>query len=201
MEPFPAPIRRCMEELKKLPGIGPRSAQRILFHLLSKEPERSVELGESLSALTSAIDRCPVCRTYRERDAECPICSDPRRDPALLCVVESPAEVYLLESTGEFHGQYHVLHALLSPLRGITPSRLGLDTLERRLDGGRIEEVILATPPTAEGEATASFLLETLRGLVTRISRIGFGLPVGSDLQYVDAQTLSRALTGRREMG
>jgi len=198
MDPYPPVLRRCLEELQKLPGIGPRSAQRILFHLLSRGGAGG--LAEALSNLERDVERCPACRAYRNRGEECPLCDDPRRDPSLLCIVESPGEVYLVEATAEFRGLYHVLHGLLSPLRGVSPAALGLESLLRRIREREVEEVILATPPTAEGEATASYILEILKERVGKVSRIGFGLPVGSDLQYVDSQTLSRALTGRRDL-
>jgi recombination protein RecR len=199
MDPFPPPIRRCIEELEKLPGIGRRSAQRIVFHLLSKGPGASEPLGRALSDLATAVDRCPECRTYREAGGPCPFCSDPGRDGATLCVVESVVDAFLVEHTGEFRGVYHVLHGLLSPLRGVTPEALGLDALAPRIAGGLVREVILATPPTAEGEATASYIAQGLRGRDVRLSRIGFGVPVGADLQYADAQTLARSLSGRRD--
>ena len=198
MQSYPPALKSCLEELQKLPGIGPRSAQRILFHLLMKGGAGA--LSEALTRLEGEVERCPECRAYRDAGSGCPLCDDPRRDSSILCVVESPAEVYLVESTGEFGGLYHVLHGLLSPLRGVSPEALGLDTLVRRTREFEVQEVILATPPTAEGEATASYIAEILKGKITKVSRIGFGLPVGSDLQYVDAQTLSRALTGRRDL-
>jgi recombination protein RecR len=198
MESFPPALKSCLEELQKLPGIGPRSAQRILFHLLMRGG--AAPLSEALTRLENEVERCPECRAYRDVGSECPLCDNPRRDPSVLCVVESPGEVYLVESTGEFGGLYHVLHGLLSPLRGVSPEALGLDTLVRRIREREVQEVILATSPTAEGEATASYITEILKGKISKVSRIGFGLPVGSDLQYVDAQTLSRALTGRRDL-
>lgn len=199
MDPFPPPLRRCLEELEKLPGIGRRSAQRILFHLLSKGPEAPEPLGRALVDLASGVDRCPDCRSYREIGGECPFCADAGRDPSLLCVVETVADAFLVEHTGEYRGQYHVLHGLLSPIRGVTPETLGLEALASRARGGAVREVILATPPTAEGEATASYVAQLLGGGEPRLSRIGFGVPVGADLQYADAQTLARAMSGRRD--
>ncbi|OYW06989.1 MAG: recombination protein RecR, partial [Acidobacteria bacterium 37-65-4] len=135
MDAFPAPLRRCLEELQKLPGIGPKSAQRILFSLLDRGPEGTSALAGALAAVAVSVDRCPSCRAYREKEAPCPLCEDPRRDQSLLCVVESPADVLLIEATGEYGGLYHVLHGLLSPLRGVHPEHLGLESLESRLAG------------------------------------------------------------------
>lgn len=199
MDPYPPSVRRCLEELEKLPGIGRRSAQRILFHLLSKGPGAPGPLGRALVDLDSGVERCPGCRSYREVGGECAFCADAGRDLSVLCVVETVADAFLVEHTGEFRGQYHVLHGLLSPIRGVTPEALGLDALASRVEGGTVQEVILATPPTAEGEATASYIAQLLEGLGPRLSRIGFGVPVGADLQYADAQTLARAMTGRRD--
>jgi recombination protein RecR len=199
VDAFPAPLRRCLDELQKLPGIGPKSAQRILFALLDRGPDVVSGLAGALAAVACSVDRCPSCRAYRERDTPCRLCEDPRRDAGLLCVVESAADVLLIEATGEYGGLYHVLHGLLSPLRGIHPEHLGLDALEARVAGGALREIILATPPTAEGEATASFLASLAGGRGIRLSRIAFGMPVGADFQFVDAQTLGRSLSGRKE--
>ena len=201
MTAFPAPLRRCLEELQKLPGIGPKSAQRILFALLDRGQEHALALASALEGVSHSVERCPSCRAYREKGEACGLCDDPRRDASLLCVVENAADVLLIEATGEFGGGYHVLHGLLSPLRGIHPEHLGLEVLERRLERNPIREVILATPPTAEGEATASYLATLLGGKGVRVSRIAFGMPVGSDFQFVDAQTLGRSLSGRKEFG
>lgn len=199
MSAFPPSLQRCLEELQKLPGIGSKSAQRILFHLLDRGPEQAEALAQALSGLKNGVGRCPRCRAYQEAGQPCPLCGDPRRDAGQLCVVENAADVLLIEATGEYRGHYHVLHGLLSPLKGVRPENLGMDELESRLAEGVLREVILATPPTAEGEATASYLATALAGRVARVTRIGFGLPVGADFQYVDAQTLSRALSGRRD--
>ena len=198
---FPAPLRRCIEELHKLPGIGPKSAQRILFALLERGPEAIRTLSGALDLAAGSVERCPSCRAYREAGTACGLCEDPRRDAGLLCVVESPADVLLIEGTGEYAGLYHVLHGLLSPLRGIHPEHLGMDALEARLGSGTVREVILATPPTAEGEATASYLASTIGGRGARVSRIAFGMPVGADFQFVDTQTLGRSMSGRKDFG
>ena len=198
MKSFPPTIRRCIEELQKLPGIGPKSAQRILFNLLDRGPGAAGDLAQAFASLAEGVARCPICQAYMEAAGPCALCSDPSREDRLLCVVETAADVLLIENTGEFRGLYHVLHGLLSPLKGFRPEQLGLEILDKRLEEGRIEEVVLATPPTAEGEATASYLAAHLAGKVHQITRIAYGLPVGTDFQYVDAQTLSRALSGRK---
>jgi recombination protein RecR len=195
---FPAPLRRCLDELQKLPGVGPKSAQRILFALLDRGPEPAHALAQALEDLVGAVERCPTCRAYREKGQPCCLCDDPRRDGTILCVVETAADVLLIEATGEYTGLYHVLHGLLSPLKGIHPEHLGLEALETRLEKSQLREVILATPPTAEGEATASYLATLVGGRGARVSRIAFGMPVGADFQFVDAQTLGRSLSGRR---
>lgn len=199
LKALPPSLARCLVELEKLPGVGRKSALRILYSLLGRGPEAFLALSEALGAVPEALDRCPECRSFREAGASCGLCGDPKRDASLLCIVESASDLYLLEATGEFHGLYLVLHGLLSPIRGIRPEHLGLDALEARLQNGAVREVILATPPTAEGEATASYLASLLEGRGAKVTRIGFGLPVGADLQYADAQTLSRSLTGRRD--
>lgn len=196
---LPPSLARCLTELEKLPGVGKKSALRILYNLLARGPEAFTSLAEALGAVPGALDRCPECRSFREAGSPCDLCADPKRDSGQLCVVESASDLYLVESTGEYRGQYLVLHGLLSPVRGIRPEHLGLDALEARLQTGNLREVILATPPTAEGEATASYLASFLEGRGPKVTRIGFGLPVGADLQYADAQTLSRSLTGRRD--
>ncbi len=196
---FPAPLARCLEELEKLPGVGRKSALRILFSLLSRGPEAFGTLAGALAAVPASVDRCPDCRAFREAGGSCPLCDDPRRDPGVLCVVESASDLFLLEATGEYRGLYHVLNGLLSPMKGVRPDHLGLEALSARLERGGVREVILATPPTAEGEATASYLASFVGARAGKVTRIGFGIPVGSDLQYADSQTLSRALTGRRD--
>lgn len=198
MKAYPEPMQRCMEALKGLPGIGEKSAQRILFHLLDSDRETPVSLANAISDLAESVELCPSCRVYKQKDTDCLFCSDSTRNPGYICVVESAADLYLVEATAEYRGGYHVLHGLLSPMKGLQPERMGLSVLEKRLSENGVEELILATPPTSEGEATASFLASRFASIVRRISRIAYGMPVGADFQYVDSQTLSRALTGRR---
>ena len=196
---FPAPLARCLGELEKLQGIGHKSALRILYGLLARGPEAFDLLSESLQAVPKRVERCPECRAFREAGQPCPLCGDERRDQSALCVVESASDLFLIEATGEFRGLYHVLGGLLSPAKGVRPKDLGLEEFVSRLGAKGVREVILATPPTAEGEATASYVAGLILDPSVRVSRIGFGIPVGSDLQYSDTQTLSRALTGRRD--
>ncbi len=199
MDHYPLPMQRCLEALGKLPGLGRKSSQRILFHLLDNGPRATRELSEALGGLVEGVELCSSCRVYKTTGEPCGFCADPARDPKTMCIVETVGDVFLIEATGEYRGMYHALHGLLSPLKGIKPESLGLDLLKRRLEQEPVEEVILATPPTAEGEATASFLASLLSSRTGRVSRIAYGLPVGSGFQYVDAQTLSRSLQGRKE--
>lgn len=199
MNRYPGPLRRCLDVLRKLPGVGPKSAQRILFHLLASGPAATRELAAALEEVASRVERCPSCRVYKGSGETCPFCQDPRRDPKVLCVVETAADLYLVEETGDYRGRYFVLHGLLSPLKGVGPDDLGLSVLDGLLAEGGVEEVILATPPTSEGEATAAFLATHVGNRVARLTRIAYGLPVGADMQYVDLQTLARAFSGRKD--
>lgn len=200
MASFPVPIEKTLEELSRLPGVGRKSAMRILYHLLKGGSGAIEGLENALRLLKENIEKCPLCRGYKEKTEECPICNDPRRDPGILCVVESTQDLHLIDSTSAFNGSYFVLHGLISPFKGIGPEALGLEELRERLDPGTLREVIIATPYTAEGEATSSCILSMIEGTGIRASRIGMGIPIGSDLSFVDPETLSRALSGRREV-
>lgn len=192
-------LARLIEALRVLPGVGPKSAQRMAFHLL----ERNREGGRALArALEEAVDRVVHCRRCRMlTDGElCEICTAPRRDPSSLCVVESPADVVAVEQSGGYHGHYFVLMGHLSPLDGIGPDQLGLQQLEALLGEGAVREVILATNPTVEGEATAHFIGELVLRHGVRASRIAHGVPVGGELEYVDGGTLAHALAGRQQI-
>jgi recombination protein RecR len=197
---YPEPVARLVEALQRLPGIGPKTAQRLTFFLLKRPVEEVGALADALRELRLKIGPCSVCFNVTEEDP-CRICRDPGRDPGLLCVVEEPNDVLAIERTGEFKGRYHVLLGALSPLDGIGPEDLKVRDLLTRLDGQGIEEVIVATNPSVEGEATAIFLSKLLKPLGVRVTRIARGLPVGGDLEYADQVTLSKALEGRREMG
>jgi len=196
---FPEPVARLVEALQRLPGVGPKTAQRLTFFLLKRPADEVNELATALTELKTRIIHCTRCWNVTEEDP-CRICRDPARDARSLCVVEEPNDLLALERTGEFKGRYHVLLGALSPLDGIGPEDLKVRELLARLDLQGVEEVILATNPSVEGEATAIYLAKLLKPLAVRITRIARGLPVGGDLEYADQVTLSKALEGRREM-
>jgi recombination protein RecR len=197
---FPEPVARLIEALQRLPGIGPKTAQRLSFFLLKRPAEEVGELATALTELKSRVVHCSRCWNVTEEDP-CRICRDPARDARALCVVEEPNDLLALERTGEFKGRYHVLMGALSPLDGIGPEDIKVRELLGRLEGEPVDEVILATNPSVEGEATAIYLAKLLKPLGVRITRIARGLPVGGDLEYADQVTLSKALEGRKEMG
>jgi recombination protein RecR len=186
-------------ELAKLPGIGRKTALRLTYHLLKQPPEQSRKLAASLGALVERVRRCSVCSNLTEEDP-CAICSDARRDRAVLCVVEEAADIGAIERAGEFRGVYHVLGGRLSPLDGVGPEDLTVQQLVDRVAGGAVKEVIVATNPSLEGEATALYLQRQIAGQVPVVTRIGRGLPVGGDLEYADGVTIAQALTARRAM-
>jgi len=196
---YPEPVARLIEAFQKLPGVGPKTGQRMTFFLLKRPAEEVNELAEALRELKTRIQHCRQCFNVTEEDP-CRICRDPARDARVLCVVEEPNDLLAIERTGEFRGRYHVLLGALSPLDGIGPEDIKVRELLTRLDAPGIEEVILATNPSVEGEATAIYLAKLLRPLGLRVTRIARGLPVGGDLEYADEVTLSKALEGRREM-
>jgi recombination protein RecR len=197
---YPEPVARLIDALQRLPGIGPKTAQRLTFFLLKRPAEEVRELSQALLAVKERIGYCRVCFNVADQDP-CPICADPRRDGRLLCVVEEPNDLLAMERTGEYRGRYHVLLGALSPLDGIGPEDLKIRELLARLEAGGVVEVILATNPNVEGEATALYLAKLVRPLSVRVTRIARGLPVGGDLEYADQVTLSKALEGRREIG
>ena len=197
---YPEPVARLIEALQRLPGIGPKTAQRLAFFLLKQPAAEVTGLAEALGQLKTLIVHCSACFNVTQEDP-CRICSDPRRDNRALCVVEEPNDLLAIERTGEFRGRYHVLLGALSPLDGIGPEDLKVRELLHRLERESVEEIILATNPSVEGEATALYLAKLLRPFAVRITRIARGLPVGGDLEYADEVTLSKAIEGRREMG
>ena len=197
---YPEPVARLIEALQRLPGIGPKTAQRLTFFLLKRPIGEVRELSESLMAVKEQIVACRTCFNVTDQDP-CRLCADPNRDDRVLCIVEEPNDLLAMERTGEFRGRYHVLLGALSPLDGIGPDDLKIRELLTRLESGGTAEVILATNPNVEGEATALYLAKLLRPLGVRITRIARGLPVGGDLEYADQVTLSKALEGRREIG
>jgi recombination protein RecR len=196
---YPEPFARLIEALQRLPGVGPKSAQRMTFFLLKRPIDEVRELSEAVIALKEKITYCRICFNVTDEDP-CRICADPARDTRVLCVVEEPNDLLAMERTGEFRGRYHVLLGALSPLDGIGPEDIKVRELLARLEAGETTEVILATNPNVEGEATAIFLARLLRPMGLRVTRIARGLPVGGDLEYADQVTLSKALEGRREI-
>ena len=196
---YPEPVARLIEAFQRLPGIGPKTAQRLTFYMLKRPPDEVRELGDALLAVKQKITYCRLCFNVTDEDP-CRICSDPRRDANVICVVEEPNDLLAMERTGEYRGRYHVLLGALSPLDGIGPDDLKIRELLARLEGHGTAEIILATNPNVEGEATALYLAKLLRPHAVRITRIARGLPVGGDLEYADQVTLSKALEGRREI-
>jgi recombination protein RecR len=197
---YPEPVARLIEALQRLPGIGPKTAQRLTFFLLKRPADEVKGLAEALGQLKALIIHCSLCFNVTQDDP-CRICRDPQRDARLLCVVEEPNDLLALERTREFRGRYHVLLGALSPLDGIGPEDIKVRELLTRLEREPVEEIILATNPSVEGEATAIYLAKLLKPFALRITRIARGLPVGGDLEYADEVTLSKALEGRKEMG
>ncbi len=191
-------LAEVVTALARLPGVGRKSAQRLAFHLLRCPREEAMELSRTVARLRDETSTCVECGNISD-ERVCRMCADPRRDHAVLCVVEQPADVVAIERTGTFRGLYHVLGGSLAPLDGVTPEGLRVGEMERRLDAGEAREVIVATNPTAQGEATAHFLAELLRGRGLRITRIARGVPIGSDLELSDQASLTRALEGRAE--
>ena len=196
---FAGPLQALVDELGRLPGIGPKSAQRIAFHLLKVAPEDAMRLAEAIVAVKEHVTVCPRCFNVAEGDL-CAICTDARRESTVLCVVEDPRDIVSLERTGSFHGRYHVLQGALNPIEGIGPDQLRVKELVARLEPEGVKEVILCTNPNLEGEMTARYLAKELRAHGVMPTRIASGLPVGGDLEYADELTLSRALEGRREV-
>lgn len=199
---YPRSLQKVIEELERLPGIGPKSAQRLAFYLLRRSPVDVRALGEAITALPDAIGRCEQCANYTEVGARlCHVCHDPHRDPQIICVVSEPADLMALERAGDFRGLYHVLGGVLSPLDGVGPDDLFIRELVERVRHSRPAEVILAMNPSVEGDATAEYVRQVLTWEGgPRITRPALGLPVGAELDYADQVTLVRALQGRREM-
>ena len=194
-----APIERLVAALRRLPGIGEKSAQRLAFHLLSSPESLAMELSDAILRVKREIVLCAECFDLTER-SPCPLCSDPKRDASILCVVEEPADLASVERTGRFGGRYHVLGGALAPMDGMGPAELRIAELEARVARGGVSEVILATNPTAEGDATAHFVADRLRDRGVRLTRIACGMPLGGDLEYADHVTVGRSLENRREL-
>src|SRR5271170_3329877 len=192
-------MARLIEELKKLPGVGTKSAQRYAFHILRSTDEDASALAEAVRGLKASLRLCSICNNVTDVDP-CAYCASPSRNQRLVCVVEEPTSIAAIERTRGYQGVYHVLHGTLSPLHGVGPDQLRTGTLLARVERGEIEEVILATNPTVEGEATAGYLAELLHATPVKVTRIATGVPAGSDIEYADEVTISRAIEGRREI-
>ncbi|MGQ9916986.1 MAG: recombination mediator RecR [Bryobacteraceae bacterium] len=199
MPDFAEPLARLIQEVKRLPGIGQKSAQRIAFHILRAPREDVERLAAALIDVKEKLGLCAECNNISDAEL-CPFCRDPHRDRKKICVVEEPHNILPVETTRVYDGLYHVLHGSISPLRGVGPEKLRIRELLRRLEKGEVEEVILATNPTVEGEATAVYLARLLKPLGVRVTRIAMGIPVGSDLEYADEVTMSKSLENRREI-
>jgi len=199
MSRFAEPMARLIEELKKLPGIGSKSAQRLAFHILRSSDENAEALATAVRDIKAQLRLCSICNNITDVDP-CSYCTNPTRNQRLVCVVEEPTNIASIEKTKHFNGVYHVLHGAISPLHGVGPEHLRISNLTRRVDQGEVDEVILATNPTIEGEATASYLADTLKKLRVRVTRIATGVPAGSDIEYTDEVTMHKAMEGRREL-
>ncbi|HEY1866035.1 MAG TPA: recombination mediator RecR [Candidatus Acidoferrales bacterium] len=199
MPDFAEPVSRLIDELKHLPGIGQKTAQRLAFHLLRAAPEQALALADAIREAKLNIRECSVCNNITDTDP-CLYCSSATRDRKLICVVEEPHNILAVEKTRQYNGLYHVLGGALSPLDGIGPEQLKLRSLIERLKGGTVEEIIVATNPTAEGEATAVYVSKLIKPLGPRVTRIGVGIPVGADLEYADEITMLKAMEGRRDL-
>jgi recombination protein RecR len=196
-----APVARLIEAFGRLPGVGQKTAQRLAYHVLRAPPDEARALADALVAIKEEVDYCSICCNITDVGVDpCVICADPRRDAARICVVEEPLDVLAIERTGEFRGRYHVLHGAISPIDGIGPERIRARELIERVREGGVDEVILATNPNLEGEATAMYLADLLAPHVASVTRIARGLPVGGDLEYADDVTLIRSLQGRRQV-
>jgi recombination protein RecR len=190
------PIRRLVQELARLPGIGEKTATRLAFHLVRGNRQQVLDLAQALVDVTDKIRLCSICMNMTEQDP-CALCGDPRREPDTICVVATPSDVIAIDRGGHFRGRYHVLHGVLSPLEGIGPDDIRIAELVRRLGSDSVREVIIATSPNVDGEATAMYIARVIKPLGVRVSRIATGLPVGGELEYSDQATIARAIAGR----
>lgn len=199
MPDYAEPLARLIQEFKRLPGIGQKSAQRLAFHVLRSPRENAEHLAQAVLDVKDKLGLCEVCNNISDSE-RCPFCRDSGRDQSVLCVVEEPHNIIAIETTRQYPGLYHVLHGSISPLRGIGPEQLKIHSLLRRLESGETKEIILATNPTVEGEATAAYLSKLLKPLGVKVTRIAMGVPVGSDLEFADEVTIMKSFENRREM-
>lgn len=193
------PLTKLVEQFESLPGIGSKTAQRLAYHVLGLSKAEAEEFASAIIDAHEKIKYCSVCCNFSDSE-QCPVCSSPNRDHSVICVVETPRDAIAIENTREYKGTYHVLHGAISPLNGIGPNELYIKELLARINGGEVEEVIMATNSTVEGEATGMYLSKLLKALGVKVTRLAFGIPVGSDLEYADGVTLTKALEGRSEM-
>ena len=200
MQYFPPALENLVEHFAKLPGVGVKSAQRLAFHVLSLPEEEASAFARAITDAKAHIHTCPVCRNLTEGEGPCPICASPKRDASTVCGVADPKDVAAMERSREYNGTYHVLHGVLSPMNRVGPDDLHIRSLVERVGAGGIEEVIMATNPDTEGEATAMYLSRLLKPFQVKVTRLAYGIPVGSHLEYADDATLVRALEGRREI-
>ena len=200
MHYFPPALEKLLEQFAKLPGVGVKSAQRLAFHVLSLPEEDASQFAQAILDAKKSIHRCPVCQNLTEGDGPCSICASPRRDESTICVVADPKDVVAMERSREYQGLYHVLHGVISPMNHVGPDDLHIKELVQRVGEGQVQEVIMATNPDTEGEATAMYLSRLLKPFGAKITRLAYGIPVGSHLEYADDATLMRALEGRREI-
>lgn len=199
MPEYAKPVARLIDALRQLPGIGAKSAQRIAFHILKADRAEADEISAAIQDLKDKIGLCDICNNVTETNP-CSYCTDPSRDPKQLCIVEEPGNLVPIEKTGHYRGLYHVLHGALSPLQGIGPEQLRIANLVERITSGSVEEVIVATNPTVDGESTAAYLARLLKPHGVRVTRIAMGVPVGGDLEYVDQVTIAKSMEGRKEI-
>lgn len=199
MQFFPVALQELTDQFARLPGIGGKTAQRLAFHVLSLPQEQAQEFADAIVAAREQIHTCPCCQNLTDQEI-CPICSDDSRDESVICVVAEPKDVIAMERSREFRGRYHVLHGVISPLNHVTQEDIRIRELLQRVGTGKVSEVIMATNPDVEGEATAMYISRLLRPMAVKVTRLAYGVPVGSQLEYADEVTLSRALEGRQEM-
>lgn len=200
MQHFPPALEALVEQFARLPGIGRKSAQRLAFFVLALPEEDASQFAQAILEAKSAIHCCPVCQNFSQGDGLCPICQDPKRDESVICVVADPKDVMAMERSREYTGTYHVLHGVISPMNHVGPDDIRVKELVARVAAGNVNEVIMATNPDTEGEATAMYLSRLLKPFQVKVTRLAYGIPVGSHLEYADDATLLRALEGRREM-
>lgn len=200
MQYFPPALEQLVEQFAKLPGVGIKSAQRLAFHILSLPEESAAQFAQAILDAKRLIHCCPICQNLTDGDGPCAICSNVRRDEHIICVVADPKDVVALERSREYQGRYHVLHGVISPMNRVSPDDLRIKELVSRVSSGEVQEIIMATNPDTEGEATAMYLSRLLKPFGPKITRLAYGIPVGSHLEYADDATLMRALEGRREI-